>query len=239
MYNNKTFLAIIPARGDSKRLPNKNILVMSGKPLVVWTIESTLKSKYIDETIVSTDSEKIAHIAKNSGASVPGLRPRYLAQSNSKVFDTIKYTLETYGKKYRKQFDYILLLQPTSPLRSEDDIDKAIELCVKRKADSILSVCECEHNPIRSNTLTASLSMNKFIAKKYIGVHSQDLPTYYRLNGSIYIFETKVLLRSKKIPIMTKNTYAYIMPQEKSIDIDTQIDFDITQLLMDKNRNKK
>ena len=145
MYKKKTFLAIIPARAGSKRLKNKNILTLNNKPLIGWTIEAGIKSRYIDELIVSTDSDKIVKISKKYGAKIPFLRPQNLAKDKSKTSDVVKHAINFYHKKFNKFFDFILILQPTSPLRNNKDIDDAIKFMVNIKADAIISNYKLNH----------------------------------------------------------------------------------------------
>ena len=225
MYKNKTFLAIIPARGGSKRLPNKNLLKLGNKPLVSWSIEAGLKSKYIDKVIVSSDNNNILNVSKEFGAETIK-RPDYLSSDISTTFDTIEHTVNNV-----KEYDYIVLLQPTSPLRDEKHIDEAIKLLEERDADAIISVCETNHNPQWSNTLQNNLSMNTFISKNIINNRSQDLKTYYRLNGAIYIAKTDKLLQEKTF-FLKANSFAYIMSHKSSVDIDTTFDLEFANFLI-------
>ena len=219
---NKTFLAIIPARGGSKRLPRKNLLDLCGKPLIAWSIEAALKSKYITKVIVSSDDEEILNIAKEYKADFIK-RPDELASDTATTFDALKHTLENVGK-----YDYVVLLQPTSPLRSEKHIDEAIELLEEKSADAIISVCEMEHSPLWSNTLDEKLDMSNFLRDEVLNKRSQDLPKYYRLNGAIYICKTEELLENKGF-FIKKNIYAYKMDKKNSVDIDEEIDFIIAR----------
>ncbi len=230
MYKEKTFLAVIPARGGSKRLPNKNILLLGGKPLIAWTIEAARKSKYIDEVFVSTDSSEIKSTAEQYGVKVPFLRPEELAQDDTPTIDVIKHIIDYYKKNQRK-FDYIVLLQPTSPLRTFLDIDNAIELLEKKKADGIISVTEAPHSPLWMNTLPDDLSMVKFLNPALINKRSQDLPKYYMLNGAIYIGKVQKVLKENTF-FLSRNIYAYLMPRERSVDIDNKIDFKLAEILI-------
>ena len=173
MYTNKKFLAIIPARGGSKRLPRKNVLDLCGKPLIAYTIEAALKSKYIDKVIVSSDDEEILNISSNFGADIIK-RPIDLANDTATTFDTIKHTIDNFEK-----CDYIVLLQPTSPLRNEKHIDEAIELLKEKNADAVVSVCEMEHSPLWSNTLPKDGNMNNFLRYEVLNQRSQDLDKFY------------------------------------------------------------
>lgn len=215
---NKTFLAIIPARGGSKRLPRKNILDLCGKPLISWSIEAALKSKYISKVVVSSDDEEILNISSNFGADIIK-RPYELANDTATTFDAIKHTINNLEK-----YDYIVLLQPTSPLRNEKHIDEAIELLEEKQADAIVSVCEMDHSPLWSNTLPKDGNMRGFLREEILNKRSQDLEKYYRLNGAVYICKTDKLLENKSF-FLKDNIFAYIMDRKSSIDIDEEIDF--------------
>ena len=226
MYTNKTFLAIIPARGGSKRLPRKNVLDLCGKPLIAYTIEAALKSKYIDKVIVSSDDDEILNISLNFGAETIK-RPVELASDTATTFDAIKHTIDNFEK-----YDYIVLLQPTSPLRNEKHIDEAIELLEEKQADAIVSVCEMDHSPLWSNTLPKDGNMNNFLRDEVLNKRSQDLEKYYRVNGAVYICKTDKLLENKSF-FLKDNIFAYIMDRKSSIDIDEEIDFLFAQRVIE------
>jgi len=217
VYKNKKILAVITARAGSKRLPNKNILDLAGKPLIAWTIEAALKSKYIDKLIVSTDSEQIADISKQFGAEVPFIRPKELSSDTVDSISVLKHAIEF----HKNEFYYVILLQPTSPLRTVNDIDKALKM-LNSKTKAVVSVCETNHSPLWSNILPEDLSMTNFIRPEVKGKRSQDLPIYYRLNGAVYISEISYLERNNGF--IGSKTRAYIMPKERSIDVDTKLD---------------
>lgn len=231
MFKSKTFLAVIPARGESKRLPNKNILNLSGKPLIAWTIESALKSKYIDKIVVSSDSDEILKIAESYDNVFCLKRPQHLATDTSKTIDVVKHVLEC----VREKFDYIVLLQPTSPLRREWHINEAIEFLSEKNADAVISVCEMEYSPLWSNTLPEDLSMKKFLREDIKGKRSQDLPKYFRLNGAIYICKTEKILEENTF-FLKDNIFAYIMDKMSSVDIDDEFDFKLAELIMKNER---
>lgn len=222
--NNK-YLAIIPARGGSKRLPRKNVLNLCGKPLIVWSIEAGLKSKYIDKVLVSSDDEEILKVAKTYNADIIQ-RPEQLSSDTSTTFDAIKHAIDNY-----EQYEYIVLLQPTSPLRTSQHIDEAIKLLEEKNADAVVSICEVEHSPLWCNTIDESMDMSNFLSDSIKNVRSQDLPTYYRINGAIYIIKTKILLKEKTF-FPSKNIFAYKMSKLDSIDIDDKIDFLIAQTIL-------
>jgi len=224
MLNDKTFLAIIPARGGSKRLPHKNILDLSGKPLLAWSIEAGLDSQYIDKVVVSSDDDKILDISKSFGADIIK-RPLVLASDTATSFDAIEHAIEQLNR-----YTYVVLLQPTSPLRDAKHIDEAIALLNEKGADAVISVCEMDHSPLWSNTLPKNNSLVDFLDESILDKRSQDLEKYYRLNGAIYICKTECLLEEKSF-FLKKNIYAYVMDRESSIDIDEAIDFKIAQII--------
>jgi len=224
MYKDKSFLAIIPARGGSKRLPRKNILDLNGKPLIAYSIEAGLNSSYIDKVVVSSDDDNILKISKEVGADIIK-RPDELSTDTATSFDVIKHTIANLAR-----YDYIVLLQATSPLRNSKHVDEAIELLGDKNADAIVSVCEMEHSPLWSNTLNDTLSMKGFLKDEVLNKRSQDLEKYYRLNGAIYIVNTDKLLEEESF-FLKNNIFAYIMDRKYSIDIDEKIDFDIATVL--------
>ncbi len=228
MHNQKTFLAIIPARGGSKRLPRKNILDLAGKPLIAWSIEAGLQSKYIDKVIVTSDDDEILEIAKQFGSNTIK-RPDDLASDTATSFNAIKHTIDNVEK-----YDYIVLLQPTSPLRNFEHIDEAIELLESKKADAIVSVSEMDHNPLWSNVLPDDGNMNSFLRDEVKNKRSQDLEKYYRLNGAIYICDTNKLLEDKSF-FIHDNIFAYKMDRESSVDIDERIDFLMASIFITNN----
>lgn len=232
MINEKRILAIIPARGGSKRLPRKNVLPINGKSLIEWSIEAAKVSKYIDEVFVSTDDKEIQSVSLKCGANVPELRPKELASDTATTESMLLYTLEKYGKEY----DVVTLLQPTSPLRTTNNIDESIELFFSKKAFSVVSVTPCEHSPLWANTLPNDANMENFIKEKGLQ-RSQEFAEFYRLNGAIYIFDIEKLQQYKKI-CYTKESYAYKMGSENSIDIDTELDFELAELLLRKYNAK-
>lgn len=219
-------LAIITARSGSKGVPDKNIKLLSGKPLMSYTIEAAYESGMFDEVFVSTDSEKYAEIARKCGASVPFLRSEQLSDDTASSWDVVREALIRY-KEIGKQFETIALLQPTSPLRGAEDIVAAYELFQNKDADSVISVCEMEHSPLLCNQLGEGGLMKDFVKKDNYLKPRQELSKYYRLNGAIYIVRTKCDVEI--FDLYNEKSYAYIMPQERSIDIDAQLDFEVVQ----------
>ena len=237
MIDDKKLLAIIPARGASKRLPRKNILDLSGKPLVAWTIEAALGSKYIDRVVVSTDDQEIANIAKKYGADIPFIRPSELATDQTTSVDVVLHLLNQL-EKIEDKYDYVILLQPTSPLRTAKNIEEAIKLLRTKNSDAVISVCESEHPPLWCNTLPDDMSMDNFLDASVKNKRSQDLPKQYRINGAIYISSVKKLRKENSF-FLTNNCIAYIMNQNVSIDIDTVDDFDLALLRISNSINHK
>ncbi|MDA9006521.1 acylneuraminate cytidylyltransferase family protein [Litoricola sp.] len=235
MINNESVLAVVTARGGSKRLPDKNILKLNGKPLIAWSISSGIESRVVDKVVVSTDSKKLAEIGQQYGAEVPFMRPHELASDTAQSVDVILHvldTLEDVGEKYK----YLLLLQPTSPMRTARHIEAAFELLVEKNASAVVSVCELEHPIEWTNTLPDDLSMDKFLAADFSNKRSQDFSTRYRLNGAIYVIETE-LLRKQRSFLPTSGCYAYVMDRVSSVDIDCLEDFQYVEFLMN-NREK-
>ncbi|MDN5067873.1 acylneuraminate cytidylyltransferase family protein [Aliarcobacter butzleri] len=225
MYKNKTFLGIIPARGGSKGLPGKNIKELCGKPLIAWSIESGLKSKYLDEVMITTDSKDIADIAKQYGANVPFLRPDALASDTATSFDAIKHTIEFYKNEFDKEFDYIVLLEPTSPLREEGDIDKMIEKIIKDEDnfDSIVSIGEVAEHPSIMKQIVSENNILPFCIELEQTARRQDNKKAYFPYGVAYIVKTKSLLEEKTF-YTDRNTF-YEIKRYQCYEIDDIYDF--------------
>lgn len=229
MNSNQRILAIIPARGGSKRLPRKNILPLAGKPLIAWTIEAAINSQMFSEVMVNTDDDEIAKVSSELGAKIPFIRPNELASDTASSNDVIKHTLLWYRDK-GINFTEVVLLQPTSPLRSSDDIIAALDLYNKKNASSVLSVCEVDHPTAWCNILDESLSLKGFIKENVRKLRSQDIDKEYRLNGAIYILNVVKFLA--KNSTVLEPSFAAIMPRSRSIDIDEKIDFDIAEAIL-------
>lgn len=221
-------LGVITARSGSKGIRDKNIRELNGKPLIAYTIESALQSHYIDEVMVSTDSDVYADIAKKFGAVVPFLRSNRNSEDMSKSVDVLLEVLDEYEKR-EKYFDNIVMLQPTSPLRTYKNLNEAFDLFYEKNADSVVSVCECEHNPLLSCILPDDWSLFEFI-KSENNLRRQELQKFYRLNGAIYISKVTALKEIRSF--YGENSYAYIMKQRESIDIDTELDFEYADFLL-------
>lgn len=234
VYKAKNILGLIPARGGSKGLPRKNVKSLLGKPLIAWTIEQALASKYLDRVVISTDDKEIAEISKKYGAEVPFMRPKELAEDNAKGIDVVLHVIDWLKENNKKKhYDLIMLLQPTSPLRKSEDIDKAIELLFLKEAKAIVSVCEVDHHPLWSNTLPEDGCMKDFIKQESMNKNRQELPVFYRLNGAIYLAYCNYIKERKSF--FGEKTFTYIMPRERSIDIDDEIDFELAEILIKNN----
>jgi CMP-N,N'-diacetyllegionaminic acid synthase len=225
----KRNLAIIPARSGSKGLKDKNIKLLNNKPLIWYSINSALKSGIFDTVMVSTDSPQYANIAVDCGAEVPFLRSAITAADNSGSWDVVREVLNNYERFENKEFDTFCLLQPTSPLRTEQDIIKAYDIFNEKNAKAVVSVCEMEHSPLWCNILGQDLSLNGFLSKNNT-LPRQSLETYYRINGAIYIASIEEFLENDNL--YTENCYAYVMEQRHSVDIDTVDDFEYAEYLI-------
>ncbi|MCH9644434.1 MAG: acylneuraminate cytidylyltransferase family protein [Gammaproteobacteria bacterium] len=231
MYKGKTFLAVIPARGGSKGLPDKNIKILCGKPLIMWSTDIAKQSKYIDKIIVSTDSQKIADLAGKAGMSVPFIRPKSLAQDESSTFDVLKHACNFYKKNYNKEYDYIVLLEPTSPLRDVEDVDGAIEKLLASKADAIVGVCKVE---AQSPEFLIHKDEDGYICgyenKGMKAIRRQDIEDLYYFEGSIYVSKTEKLLAEETF--YHNKTIGFEMPKHKALEIDDIEDFRMIEAIL-------
>ncbi|WP_048903612.1 cytidylyltransferase domain-containing protein [Pedobacter sp. V48] len=220
-------LAIIPARAGSKGLPGKNIKLLHGKPLIAYTIQAAVSSENISRIIISTDSKEIAEVAVSYGAECPFMRPQYLADDNSRSIDVYQHVIEELEKRDGIFINEFIVLQPTSPFRTAEDIDNAINLFKNKNADSVISYCE-EHHPIK---------WHKYIDKngrfenlfENVASNRQLERTSYFPNGAIYILKRNLIESNN---YYTENSFAYMMDKTKSVDIDTIDDFNFAEFLL-------
>jgi CMP-N,N'-diacetyllegionaminic acid synthase len=222
-------IAIITARSGSKGLKDKNIKILNDKPLLAYTVEAAIKSGLFDEIMVSTDSEKYADIARQWGANVPFLRSEELSNDTASSWDVLKEVLEKLKSK-GVEFETVTLLQPTSPLRTSEDIIEGYEVMSVKDANFVVAVCEMDHSPLWSNTLPEDFSMENFIKPEVVNMPRQSIPKYYRINGALYIIKVDYLMKSQNI--YADKSYATIMSKENSIDIDDQMDFTVAEVFM-------
>lgn len=225
MYKSKTFLAVIPARGGSKGLAGKNIKELCGKPLIAWSIEAGLKSDYLDEVIVTTDCQNIAEVSKQYGANVPFLRPNELASDTATSFDAIKHTIEHYKNELNKEFDYIVLLEPTSPLRESSDIDNMIEKIIRFEDDfdSIVSIGEVHEHPSIMKKIVNKKILSPYCVELEMKARRQDNGIAYFPYGVAYIVKTKSLLNEETF--YTKRNTFYEIKRYQCYEIDDIYDF--------------
>ena len=223
-------LAVILARSGSKGIKDKNIKLLGEKPLLVYSIEAAQESKIFDCIHVSTDSNHYADIVKEYGVDVPFLRSEELASDSAGSWDAVEEVLEQYAVR-GNYFDMVTLLQPTSPLRKAEDIASAYKIFRRQEVKAVVSVCEMDHSPLLSNILPINNSMENF-QKSETPILRQNIEIYYRINGAMYMIDREFLQKSHKI--YRKGCYAYIMERERSIDIDTQLDFDMAEFLIKK-----
>lgn len=222
-----TFLAVIPARGGSKGVPRKNIKELAGKPLISWTIEEAKKSKFIDRIILSSEDAEIIEVAKQYGCDVPFIRPVELAQDETPGIATVLHAIEKCP-----DYDFVVLLQPTSPLRTFEDIDGAIETLFEKEADFCVSVTEPDQSPYWMYNLDVNGTMNPLIKQESFALRRQELPKTYSLNGAVYVASTKKLKETKSF--LTDETIGYVMQRKCSIDIDSEEDFLLCQQMLRK-----
>lgn len=225
MIQGKKVLALIPARGGSKGVPGKNIRLLGDKPLLAWTIEAAKKSRYIDKMILSSDDDLIIEVGRQWGCEVPFRRPKELAGDSTPTMDAVFHALEQVPS-----YDKLVLLQATSPLRSVEDIDLSLEKSLQ--SPFCVSVVENSESPFWSYFTDENMRMKPVISSSTF-TRRQDIPKTYIANGAIYIADIEALKREKTF--FTKETLAYIMPSERSVDIDTLDDFEFLEFKLRKN----
>lgn len=213
-----SLLAIIPARGGSKGIQRKNIKPLMGKPLIGWSIDAAKQASCVDRLIVSTEDEEIASVACGLGADVPFMRPAELAADETPGIAPVLHAIEQLP-----EYDWVLLLQPTSPLRTAEDIDGIWQFCQERGAPSTVSVCEVGKHPYWMYQSDAEHRLQPFIEGRPDVTRRQDLPGAYALNGALYLARTEWLL--KQVSFIGPDTLGYIMPPERSVDLDTPQDW--------------
>ncbi|MBO5620282.1 MAG: acylneuraminate cytidylyltransferase family protein [Butyrivibrio sp.] len=223
MYSKDRIVAFIPARGGSKGIKNKNIYPVCDKPLIAYTIEAAKGSRFVDYVMVSTDSKEIASVARNYGAEIPFMRDERLAADTSKTIDAVLDGIKKLND-LGKRFDVLVLLQPTSPLRTSDDIDDAIELFYTEQRKSLVSLNEVSYNPV----LIRSLEGNRVVPllDRTSTVRRQDFEKFYKVNGAIYINDVKEINESTSF---NDNLIGFVMKESHSVDIDTKDDIDTVE----------
>ena len=210
-------LGVIPARGGSKGVPGKNIRLVAGKPLIAWTIEAAQSSKSLDHIILTSDDREIIDVAKKYNCNAPFVRDSHLAIDTTPTVDVVLDALDRC-----LGYEWVVLLQPTSPLRTAQDIDHAVEQCIALNAPSCVSVCLSQESPYWMFTLNQDQNLAPLLPNAAV-TRRQDLPPVYSLNGAIYVAKSEWLRQERTF--LTPDTVAYEMPVERSLDIDTETDF--------------
>lgn len=219
-------LAVIPARGGSKGVQRKNVRVLGGKPLIVWTLEASSGSKFIDRTIVSSDDEEVIAVTRAHGGEVPFVRSAELASDHAPTIEVVLDALERCPGH-----DWVVLLQPTSPLRTSADIDAAVTLCIELDAPACVSVCLAQESPYWMYTLGSRGELAPLLPSVQ-ATRRQDLPAVYSLNGAVYVANRTWLRKHRSF--LHPDTVAYVMPSERSVDIDTENDLLQLQIFLEK-----
>ena len=230
MYGDKKILALIPARGGSKGIKGKNVIQLAGKPLIAYTIEAALKSRYIDSTVITTDSLEIAEIAKQYGGRVPFMRPAELAKDRSKTIDAVLHAVEELERR-KESYDTLILLQPTQPLRRTEDIDQALEAYFGNGEEALASVSMADDHPLLIRSIDEGGRL-KPILHCSSTCRRQDMPNYYRVNGCIYINHIAELNDRTSF---NDNKAPFIMEKEYSVDIDELADLAMAEYYMARN----
>lgn len=224
MYKNYKILAVVPARGGSRGIPHKNIVKVKGKELITYTLDAARASKYIDKIIVSTDDSSIGEVALREGAEVLN-RPKELAQDTSRTIDVLLHVVE----KMDECFDYLVLLQPTQPLRTALHIDEALELMIDNQYPSLLSISPARNHPLLLRRMDQEGKLTSMLPCQST-VRRQDFPDYYVVNGAIYINRIRDLTAETSL---NDNLYGYEMPSEFDLDIDEQRDLLVLEALLE------
>ena len=226
-------VGVITARGGSRSVPRKNIALVAGKPLVAWTIEAALQSCVLAWVMVSTDDEEIAEVSGRYGAEVPFTRPAELARDDSSQMSVMVHAIRWLELHKRWRPEYMLLLQPTSPLRAKEDIQAAVQMAFEKRADGVVSVCLARHHPYITVRIAEDGTLLDFLGNTpaRFDLRRQDVPPAYALNGAIFLTRRQVLLDQQTFyPV---RTFAYVMPPERSLDIDDSWDLHLANLIME------
>jgi CMP-N,N'-diacetyllegionaminic acid synthase len=224
-------LAVITARGGSKGLPGKNTAVVGGKPLIAWTIDAALGSKKLARAIVSTDAVEIAAVARQWGAEVPFIRPAELALDDTPHVPVLLHGVDWMREHAAFETDYVMLLQPTSPLRTSTDIDAAIQIAEEKGADSVVAMTQPHGHPFWCKTLAPDGRLRPLVTSHHGSLRRQDLPVALLPTGAIYMVNVEFLRKTGEY--YGENSYAYVMPPERALDIDTAWDLELARLVME------
>lgn len=224
-------VGLITARGGSKGIPRKNIKLLAGKPLLAWTIEAARQSRLLSRLILSTDDDEIAQTAREWGADVPFIRPEELARDDSSHISVVRHAADWLEQHEGRCPEFLMILQPPTPLRTAADIDGAIELANEKGADAVVSVVEARHHPYLTRRMTETGSLVEFVPCDIEYPRRQDLPPAYAINGAVY------LIRCSRLPqletLVPHGSLGFVMPPERSLDIDTLWDFHLAELILE------
>jgi CMP-N,N'-diacetyllegionaminic acid synthase len=230
MLNGKRVIAVIPARGGSKTVPGKNIRPLAGKPLIAWSIKVAQQVGEIDRIIVSTDDSKIASVSREHGAEIYA-RPPHLATDEALVIDALKDLIQTLQAEGEKP-EWLVLLEPTCPLRTAEDVGNCLKLLAQDGYDSVATFKDAELNPHRAWRIVEGIP-EVFIPGAIPWLPRQKLPKAYQLNGAVYVFRANLLAAETRSILLGKSA-AVVMPRERSQDIDDSVDFAIVEALLKK-----
>ncbi|MCL6479846.1 MAG: acylneuraminate cytidylyltransferase family protein [Peptococcaceae bacterium] len=227
MIDGKSVLAVIPARGGSKGVPRKNVRMVAGKPLIAWTIEEARKSLYIDRLVLSSEDEEIIAVAGSWGCEAPFVRPPELARDDTPGIEPVLHAIKSIPG-----YDYVVVLQPTSPMRTAGDIDGCIKQCARQGTGACVSVTEPDKSPYWMYVLDAGKRMKPLINTDINISRRQDLPKVFVLNGAVYVAGCDWLLKTRTF--LHEETTAFPMDKLNSIDIDSELDIKICDMLLSK-----
>jgi CMP-N,N'-diacetyllegionaminic acid synthase len=238
MVSNKKILGVITARGGSKGLPGKNIKILGGKPLIAYSIEAAKQSELITHLIVSTDYEDIAQICRAYGADVPFLRPAELATDKAGHLEVMQHAIDFMEKKLGIIFDYVVILQPTSPFRSVEDLDETLKKLIDSGADSAVSLVEMRamEHPIKAKKLEGDKVLS-YCIEEIEGTRRQDLPKAYKRSGAVYAMRRDLIMKDNRL--YGDFIVGHIVPQERSVDIDDELDWLKAEYMLEKSQNSK
>lgn len=225
MYKNKKILGLIPARGGSKSVPGKNLRPVAGKPLIAWTIESAHKSKYLDRVILSSEDSSIIKSAEKYGCEVPFVRPDDLAKDDTPTNEVIIHAINSL-----ENYDFVVAMQVTSPLVTEEDIDSCIKKCIDENANACISACEPDKSPYWMFKMEKEVLVPVF-GKEYLNKRRQELPSVYIPNGAVFVANCSWFKKNRSF--YSDSTVGYIMPRERSIDLDTEFDFKLLETYLE------
>jgi CMP-N,N'-diacetyllegionaminic acid synthase len=223
-------IAIVPARGGSKGVPGKNVRIVAGKPLIAWTLETALQANLFQRVIVSTDSPEVAAVARVHRGEVPFMRPPELALDDTPGIDPVLHTVRWLEEHERCSPEFVMLLQPTSPLRTSEDMCRAMELAAEKRAHAVVSVTLADAHPYWMKRVDDEGRLADFMELQPFATRRQDLPLVYALNGAIYLIRRQVLLEQETL--FPRDTRALIMPSERSLDVDTAWDLYLADLIL-------